>query len=321
MNIGSMTGYQRLTVLTAVATLVLIGVGALVRTTGSGLGCPDWPFCYGQIIPPAEKMAIIEYSHRTLAMVVGFLIMGTAWVTLRHHSDDRPARTLAIISLPLLFLQAWFGKVIVERELPAEVVMIHLGTALALLAMLAVIAAFSVLGPARRRVESSERASVLRIAHIAAIVIAGVLMVGAYTVGSDAGVACTTWPSCAEGAVPFVDGGRLQHIHWLHRITVVAGLAAIGVLAMAATNMRERTPILERAVWAALALYGVQIAIGALNILSGFAELVLVAHLAVGSAIWALLVLIIVVGRFELEIDRTAYSADTLRSPAADPGA
>ena len=75
------------------------------------------------------------------------------------------------------------------------------------------------------------------------------------------------------------------------------------------------------AVWAALALYGVQIAIGALNILSGFAELVLVAHLAVGSAIWALLVLIIVVGRFELEIDRTAYSADTLRSPAADPGA
>ncbi|HJM90164.1 MAG TPA: COX15/CtaA family protein [Dehalococcoidia bacterium] len=316
-----MTGYQKLTVITAVATLVLIGVGALVRTTGSGLGCPDWPLCHGQIIPPAEKTAIIEYSHRTLAMVVGFLIMGTAWVTLRSHSDDRPARMLAIISLPLLFVQAWLGKVTVERELPAEAVMIHLGTALTLLAILAVIAAFSILGSGRRRVESAERASVLRIAHIATIVTAGVLMIGAYTVGSHAGVACTSWPGCAEGSIPFVDGGRLQHIHWIHRITVVAGLAAIGVLAMAATNMRERVPALERAVWAALALYGLQIAIGALNIWSDFAEIVLVAHLAVGSAIWALLVLILVVGRFEFETDRAAYTTDTLRTPAADPGA
>jgi len=294
-----LTAYETLAVVTAVATLALIAVGALVRTTGSGLGCPDWPLCQGGLIPPMEREAIIEYSHRTLASVVGLLIVATAAFTWRLRRDDRPLVTLALISLPLLALQAWLGKVTVERELPAEVVAIHLSTALMLFAIVALIAAFVVQGPARRRIESAERASLLRVAMVAAAVTAVVMVFGSYVVGTDAGFACTSWPGCVEAQVPFVNGERLQHIHWLHRFTVLGGLVATGFLGLVASNMRTPALVLQRAVFGVLALYGAQIVIGGLNIWSDFSDVVRVAHLVVGSAIWALLAVIVVAGRYE----------------------
>ncbi len=292
------SAYELLTIVTAVATLALITVGALVRTTGSGLGCPDWPLCHGGLLPPAERTAIIEYSHRTLAAVVGVLVVAVAAVTWRIRRDDPAARALAAVSLPLLALQAWLGKITVERELPAEVVTFHLATALILLAVLALIAAFAVLGPRRERIESAERRGFLRLATGAAAITAVVMIVGSYVVGSDAGFACTDWPGCPEARAPFVEGERLQHIHWLHRITVVAGLAAVAVVALAAANLRDRAPVLRRAVWAMLGLYALQIVIGALNIWTDFSNAARVAHLAAGSAIWALLALIVVAGRY-----------------------
>ena len=309
-----LTAYETLAVVTAVATLALIAVGALVRTTGSGLGCPDWPLCQGGLLPPLEREAIIEYSHRTLASVVGLLIVATAAFTWRLRRDDRPLVALALISLPLLALQGWLGKVTVERELPAEVVAIHLTTALILFAIVALIAAFVVQGPARRRIESTERASLLRVAMVAATVTAAVMVIGTYVVGTDAGFACTGWPGCPEAQVPFVNGERLQHIHWLHRFTVLGGLLAVGFLGLVASNLRTPALILQRAVYGVLALYGAQIVIGGLNIVSDFSDGVRVAHLAVGSAIWALLVLIVVAGRYErVATDEVATPSDAQR--------
>ena len=181
-----MTRYQWLTLVTAAATLALIAAGAVVRTTQSGLGCPDWPLCHGRLIPPAEQTAIIEYTHRSLASVVGVLVVAAAAVTLRTRRHDASARALAIASLPLLAFQAWIGKVTVERELPAEVVTLHLGTALILFAVLSLIAAFAFLGQRRERVDTAERRGFQRVAAGASAVTAVVLLIGAYVVGSDA---------------------------------------------------------------------------------------------------------------------------------------
>lgn len=302
-----MSGYAWLAVATALATLALITVGALVRTTGSGLGCPDWPLCHGGLLPPAEKTAIIEFSHRTLASVVGVLIVALAVVTLRSHRDDRALRALVIASLPLLALQAWLGKVTVERELPAEAVAFHLATALVLLGVLVVIAAFAILGPGRERVASRERRNFLSVAMVAAAVTAVVIVLGAYTVGSNAGFACSGWPGCPQAPVPFADGGRIQDIQWLHRVTVAGGLLAVAVVALAATQLREEaTATLRLAAWTALGLYGLQVVSGALNIWTDFSAAARTAHLAIGSAIWAVMVLIAVAGRYRRGTDAPA---------------
>ena len=300
-----MRRYETLTVVTVVVTLLLIAIGSIVRTTGSGLGCPDWPLCHGRLVPPLERTAIIEYSHRTTAAVVGALIFAQAVWTFVARRRDRVLLWLAAASLPLLGLQAYLGRVTVQRELPPEVVAIHLCTALLLLAVIAVIAGFAHLGPERARIDTAERRGLVRVALIATGATAAVLVVGAYTVATDAGYACTAWPGCPQAPIPFVDGGRLQDIHWLHRLTVVLGGCAVAWVFLAVREARGAGPMLRRGAEALLALYGLQILIGAGNIWLGWAEAVRVAHLVAGSAIWTVIVLIAVIGRYQPRAEGT----------------
>ncbi len=296
-----MRRYQTLTIVTVLLTLLLIAIGSTVRTTGSGLGCPDWPLCHGRPYPPLERTAIIEYSHRTTAAVVGLLVLVQSIWTFVSFRRDRVLTWLAAISLPLLGLQAYLGRVTVQRELPPEVVAIHLCTALILVALLGLIAGFANLGPGRTRLDSAERRGLARVTLIATAVTGIVLVIGAYTVATGAGYACSTWPSCAQAQIPFFSGGRLQDIHWLHRFTVALGAGTIGWLFLYVQQMSGVGRMLHRGVHTVIGLYALQILIGAGNIWTGFAEAVRVSHLLVGSTIWTVLVLVWVMSRYRPE--------------------
>ena len=150
-----MSRFQTLTVVTVVATIVLIAIGSIVRTTGSGLGCPDWPLCHGRPFPPLERTAIIEWSHRTAAAIVGVLILVQAAWALAAHRGDRTLAMLAVVSLPLLAVQAGLGAITVKLELPPEIVAVHLTTAFGLLAVLTIMAACAILEPGRTRIVSA----------------------------------------------------------------------------------------------------------------------------------------------------------------------
>jgi len=294
------TRYQALAVTTVGVTLVLITIGAVVRTTGSGLGCPDWPLCHGQWLPPAERTAIIEYTHRTAAAIVGLFIVATAAVALLRHRGDTVVRNLAVAAVVLLAVQAWLGKETVERELPPEIVTLHLGTALTLLAVLSVLTVFAFYGEQRRRIESRERAAFVRLATITAAILLVILLGGSYVVGSDSTTACTTWPGCLQAPVPFVDGVLEQHIHWAHRLSTLVGLGAVGFVALSATELRG--PLADRiqaGSMVLLGLYGLQMLVGAANIWTTFSDVVRASHLALGAMIWAAAVLLVVAAAYE----------------------
>src|SRR5919197_3308724 len=128
--------FRRLAGATAAATYLLIVMGAVVRVTGSGLGCPDWPLCHGRFVPPLETPAIIEYAHRLLGAVVSPLILGlcsAAWLTRRR---ERPIVVPATLVPLLLAVEIGLGAVVEKLELTAMVVLVHLGFAMLTLGLL-----------------------------------------------------------------------------------------------------------------------------------------------------------------------------------------
>ena len=311
-----MTRYQGLATSTVVATLVLITIGAVVRTTGSGLGCPDWPLCHGELLPPAERTAIIEYTHRSAAAIVGLMVLLTVAITMWRHRKDHTLRNLAMAAVPLLAFQAWIGKETVERGLPPAVVTLHLAMALVLFGVLTLIAVFSFLGPERRLSANRERLRFLRLAIGVSTVVIGVLLAGSYVVGADATTACLTWPGCSQAPVPFFDGLREQHIHWFHRLSVLVGLGGVILLIWRAQELPNTDTILRIGTWALGGLYAIQIMVGAANIWTDFSSAVRAVHLA-GSAVICGLCVLIIAGAAYYAGHHT--SADKFSRLASDP--
>src|SRR5438477_7958396 len=99
-----MKGFRTLAVATAVVTYALVVLGGVVRVSGSGLGCPDWPLCHGHLLPPLDLHSIIEYSHRTTASLTSVLLVSTAlaaWLLGRRRPDLRWPATIALLLLGL----------------------------------------------------------------------------------------------------------------------------------------------------------------------------------------------------------------------------
>src|ERR1700716_1805027 len=135
-----MKAFRALSVATALVTYALVVLGGVVRVSGSGLGCPDWPLCHGRLLPPLDVHAIIEYSHRSTASLTSVLVVLTAalaWVAWRKRRDLVIPATVA---LGLLVVQVVLGAIPVRLELPPMIVLAHLATAMALLGAVCVTA-------------------------------------------------------------------------------------------------------------------------------------------------------------------------------------
>jgi heme A synthase len=278
-----MGGLRTVSALTAVATYLLIVLGAVVRASGSGLGCPDWPLCYGQPIPPGHTPAIIEYSHRAWGAVVSALILATVLLWARSQRY-RPRVVLCGVGvLILLGIQIALGAITVRLELPPHVVALHLGMAMLLLGILVALATSAQLGARDNGMPSSPRFRRMVISAVVAVFL--LLLLGVYVRASGATGACVGFPTCNGTLLPF-GLNRLTDIHLTHRLAAI--LVAAHLITTAARGWRAERGIVGVTPAAAAVLLAIfaQLGVGIWMVSSGFPPTALVLHVAGAGALW-----------------------------------
>src|SRR6267154_527519 len=273
--------FTRLAWTAATFTYLLIILGAIVRITGSGLGCGEhWPLCNGKLLPPLDLPTMIEYGHRLAAAAVSVLVTALAvyawWLRRETGNEKRETPGVpAYLALTLLVLQVALGAVTVKLSLPPWTVILHLGTAMLLLATLIVAARLT---PGAS--PGIPRTPPLRAGlYDLALGLINVL-VGALTANLGAASACLGFPLCNDQFIPA--GSYLQHNHWTHRLFAYTLFAYV---VWWASRSKRPGP------WYVVALVILQGAVAAAMVLSGLPQPLQAAHVAVGGAVWAALVL------------------------------
>ncbi|MGF1504656.1 MAG: heme A synthase [Chloroflexi bacterium] len=287
MNRHTTPVFRTLTVASAVTVFILMGVGGLVRVTGSGLGCPDWPLCYGQVLPPwALQTAWIEFSHRVVAGIAGLLILATSIVVWRNYRQHRALFVPSIVIVVMLVFQVPLGGVIVFTELEPLTVAIHLGKALIIfaLAILIAVRAYRMAPDAADPVYVSTGYRTLLWGLLVGLY--ALLITGALVVGTQSSYACPDWPLCNGSLIPAADVNYRVLIQFGHRATV--GVVSLLIVAAAVATLRRTNNAPGAKLWAVamLVLLAGQIAVGAIQVLLVLPPFWRAMHLTMGSAVW-----------------------------------
>lgn len=274
--------YARIARIALLALTLIVFTGAAVRLTGSGLGCPDWPKCYGRTVAPLETHAVIEYGNRLLSGLVGLAAVAAGGLAFRRRPYRRDLARLGVL-LPLGVVgQAVLGGFTVKHDLAPGFVMGHYG-----LSMLILVAAVALAWRASRepgwRPPGGDRASVWGVRAL--------LPVAALTV--FAGTAATAAGPHAGSAgtgerVHRLDFKGSQTLDWIihqhGRLATLLGVAAVGAWLL--LRWRGADAAVRRPVTALVVLLGVQGAIGfAQYRLELPAELVWM-HVALAAVTW-----------------------------------
>jgi protoheme IX farnesyltransferase len=310
------TRFQKLVGVTLATTLALVIVGVVVRATESGMGCPDWPFCYGQVIPPlGDFKAWAEWIHRLIAAVIGILVLGIAVVAVLDHRDRASLLVPSIGAVALVGFQAWLGEETVRLGNSGPSVTAHLATALAvvgLLAFLLVRAGY----PARMASRGASQRFTL-LAVFTAVAAYALLLFGSNVTSVDAALIFPDWPLMGGAIIPpFGDMTPATQLlavtNALHRyVAVIVGILLAATWLVAWRGQRgNRT--LFRLVTIAAVLYPVQAVVGAFQIWTQLAPWTQTLHVALAAFIWVAAVAAVFVSYYGARVG--------VREGAASPG-
>ena len=241
--------FRRLARLGALLAACVVVLGAWVRLTDAGLGCPDWPGCYGHVFPQTTHhfaQAVHEMVHRYFASTLGAIIAALlAWAWRNRKYPAQPVKPVAVLFL-LVCIQGALGMKTVTLLLQPLIVTAHLLGGLTTLALLWWLS----LTPERRPLMACE-SGLLKLAVLGITVLALQIALGGWTSSNYAAVACPDLPTCRNSWWPATDyrdafvlwrglgidyeGGVLADparvaIHVTHRLgAVIAGLTLVAV--------------------------------------------------------------------------------------------
>jgi len=285
---------KKLSLTALVLAFAQIVFGAIVRITGSGMGCGDhWPKCAGQWFPPHDRIdLIIEITHRYIALALSIAILILFVAAFRRRSEagvSGPGGVLrpATIAGILVVTAAILGAVTVKLALNPFVIAAHLTIAMSLLATLAVaLARAGGLGVTRDM--SGATPKTFRSARGAVVLALITLVFGALTANvPDAAVACAGFPWCRE----YMIYGAPLTIQVTHRI--LAFLLFGHLLGMAiATGKRREPAVIRQAAWFAFSAAVVQVLVAAAMIEMHFPPAFRSLHQAFGTLVWLAIVVL-----------------------------
>ncbi len=290
----------------ALLAFAVVGLGAYVRLSDAGLGCPDWPGCYGHLTPHNAADAIAaaqarmpdgpvspakawkEMVHRYLATSLGLTILAIAWLALRRERGV--SRMLGVGLVGLVVFQGLLGMWTVTLLLKPVIVSAHLLGGMTTLALLVWL-----LARLRAGSEASQPGLPLSLAGVALAVVAVQIALGGWVSTNYAALACSDFPTCGGSWWPSADwagafridrelgldaGGQflslkaLTAMHWAHRLGALAvtlGVGLLGLRLLAQPGWRGWGLLL-------LGMLAAQVLLGVANVLAGLPLPVAVAH-------------------------------------------
>ena len=309
--------FRRIALAGALLAFVVVVLGAWVRLSAAGLGCPDWPGCYGHLTagqaaqnldvitnafperPFEEHKASKEMLHRYFAGALVLVIVALAGFAIRNRRDPAQPVKLPVLLVAIVGLQALLGMWTVTLLLKPLIVVLHLAGGLTTLSLL------PGLPWAARGQQDRRETGLRRLARVGLGILIFQILLGGWTSSNYAALACPDFPTCQNAYWPamnaddaFVlwrglgidyEGGVLDHparvaIHFVHRLGAVIAALVLGWLSVAAWRKAR-----SRAVQLAGAAVGVvlvaQLVLGPLMVLEGLPLVLATAHNGVAAVL------------------------------------
>lgn len=251
-----------------VGMFIVLLMGATVTNTGSAQGCgKSWPLCQGRFVPEYAFETMVEYSHRLVTGIEGFLIVGLAigaWLSRRRLPELRLLVPLMIVTL---LLQSGMGAWAVMYPQTPPVMALHFGISLVCLASVFLTARVIFEGEGRPLAQAPPPPGRFRsLAWATLLTIVGVAYLGAYMRHSAAELACHTWPLCNGQVVPELSGPVA--VAFGHRLAALAATGLVLWLVIWGRRLRPAWPDLARITGIALGLIVAQSLVGGFVVLS-----------------------------------------------------
>lgn len=310
--------FRRLALAGALLALVVVVLGAWVRLSAAGLGCPDWPGCYGHLSvdsaaqnvdaineafphrPFEYHKAIKEMVHRYFASSLGLVILVLAGIALSNRKDPRQPVALPVALVGLVILQGLLGMWTVTLLLKPLIVVLHLIGGLSTLSLLAWLS----IEPKTKPIHSAGDSNGLRtLATVGLLVLALQIALGGWTSSNYAALACPDFPTCQNSYWPHMDakdafvlwrglgidyeGGVLDHparvaIHFVHRLGAIAAALILGALSILAWRRGSTPAVRAGGVLLGIALIA-QLILGPVMVMRALPLALATAHNAVAA--------------------------------------
>lgn len=281
--------HPRAFLITVIWTLTLLFLGSVVHATGSSLACPDWPTCFGTMVPEMTGGVFWEHLHRLVAGGLILFFTAATYLAFRETPRFRWVRGWSLAGIGLLLVQAAFGGITVLFRLPDAVSTTHLGLAFLFLALATVLLTVTTLswwegaGPVPPWKSSLRRASL-----VAAVLAFLQSLLGATVRHTDAGMACPDVPLCLGAWIP-----PLQHplvaLHFGHRVLGVALLVTVLLAGHLAFRKSGSSMLRRLGVAASLVALG-QVLLGFLSVYSRLSAVPVSVHTLLAATLLTLLV-------------------------------